>query len=144
MRVRKLGIRGLDLEFSTSCGVNVRILERPGLWMPAEEQQAVVRGLRAVARRGAGGNDLAYGVLSAKPARMDNAVITVLSEATSGDVFGFSAMSLLPVRLRGRKQNVLHLGLLMVGPEARGRGFARLVYGVSLVIALLRRGFRPF
>ena len=144
MRVRKLGKRGMDLEFSTSSGVDVRILERPGRWMPADEQQDLIRELRAVARRGTDGNDLTYGVLSADGARIDNAVITVLSDATSGDVFGFSAMSLLPVRVWGRKQNVLHLGLVVLGPEARGRGFARLVYGVSLVVALLRRRFRPF
>lgn len=143
-RLRRIGTRRLDLELPTARGVSLRILERPGLWMAPEDRSELLRELRAVARRGTGGAPLEYGILSGEKDRWDRAVLTVLRADDCGRVVGFNAMSLLDVRIAGRAQEVLHLGLLVLDPEFRGRGFSRLVYGLSVALVLLRRVGRSF
>ncbi len=143
-RLLRIGFRRLDLELPTSCGVTLRILERPGLWMEPAERQELLCELREVARRGAGGAPLEYGILSGDKDRWDRAVLTVLRAGDTGRVVGFNAMSLLDVSLGGRMEEVLHLGLLVLDPEFRGRGFSRLVYGLSVALVLLRRMGRSF
>lgn len=142
--IRKLSRRGLDVEISTGCGVTVRILERPGLWMAPGPRGRLLAEMREVAARGTDGEPLAYGILSGDLDRWESAILTVLRDSGSRRLVGFSAMSLLDVDVGGRSETVLHLGLLMLDPGYRGRGFSRLVYGMSTVLALLRRCGRSF
>lgn len=144
LRLRRIGFRGVDLELPTVRGVSVRILERPGIWMDDAGRRRLLEELREVARRGTGGRPLTYGILSGSEALWNRAILTVLRDVRAGRAVGFSAMSGVDVRVGGRSRSVLHLGLLMLDPGYRGRGFSRLVYGMSLVLAFLRRGGRSF
>jgi GNAT superfamily N-acetyltransferase len=138
------GAAGRDLTFRTGRGVKVRMLVRPGCWMGEGERARVLADMRALAARGTDGRSLEYGVLSSDPTVWRSAVLTLLIDASTGCLVGFAAMVLLPVRLAGRSQDVLHLGLTMVDPAWRGRGLTLLLYALSVVVMLVRRGLRPF
>lgn len=57
------GHRYLDFGFRASKQVRVRIVERPGRWMPAAEQARILEELRALVRRSIPSDSLDYGVL---------------------------------------------------------------------------------
>lgn len=144
LKVRKIGLRAMDLELTTARGVSVRILERPGLWMDEARRERLLVELREVAVRGTHGLPLTYGILSGSKERWDRAILTILRDRATDRLVGFGAMSLLDVRVGRRAENVLHLGLLMLDPGYRGLGFSRLIYGMTMVLALLRRRGRPY
>lgn len=144
LKVRKIGLRTMDLELTTARGVAVRILERPGLWMDEAGRARLAEELREVAVRGTHGLPLTYGILSGSKERWDRAILTILRDPETDRLVGFGAMSLLDVRMGRRTEEILHLGLLMLDPGYRGLGFSRLVYGMTMVLALLRRRGRPY
>src|SRR5262249_46551685 len=83
------------------------------------------------------------GVLGKDRERLSASVLTVLYDRASGKPVAFNALAWLPVSLRGRPTNVLHLGLVMVDPGARNRGMSWLLYGFTCFILFARRGARP-
>ncbi|MEN8374231.1 MAG: hypothetical protein ABFS34_02155 [Gemmatimonadota bacterium] len=142
IRMHRLGWRTLDLELGTARGVSVRILERPGRWLDDARRARLLGEMREVAAPAAGGGELPYGVLSGDDERWNRAILTTLRDRHSGRLVGFNAMSLLDVELDGASQDVLHLGLLVLDSDHRGRGLSRLSYGLSIALVLARRGGR--
>jgi hypothetical protein len=142
LRLRKLGRRSMDLEFPIGWGRTCRVLERPGTWMESTALARVVADLRLVAGRAVRHGTLAYGALTGERERLAQAVLTIVYERTRRPV-AFSAMVFLPVELQGHKREILHMGLALVDPEARGRNLSRSVYGVTMLLLFLRGGLRP-
>lgn len=143
IRFRKLSRRYLDLEFTTADGVVVRIVERPGRWMAPADCARMVEELGSIARRALDGRDLAYGVFTGEKEPLDQAVVTLVSDAASRAPVAFNALSLLQVALRGSDVDVIHLGLAMVDPAFRGRGLSTMLYGLTCMLLLFRNQLRP-
>lgn len=141
--LRALGQEHLDLTLNAAPDIRTRVVDRPGLWMSPEQLEALLRDVRAIARATLPDGDLSYGVLGGDPARLAASVITVLYDRKSDAPIAFNALAWLPVSLRGRPLDVLHLGLVMVDPAARNRGMSWLLYGFTCFILFLRRGGRP-
>ena len=142
--LRRIGRRTLDLELRTSRDVTVRVLERPGLWMEPEARTELLAELRALTAKGVRGDALEYGLLAGSDEGWRRAILTLVRENGTGRLIGFNAMPLLDVRVGGRQREVLHLGLLLLDPAWRGRGFSRMLYEVSVALVLVRRAGRPF
>jgi hypothetical protein len=135
-------LRYLDLRLPASKQVTMRVVERPGLWMSAGELAALLADLRDLVRRGIG-QDLEYGVLTGDAERLRQAVITVLYDKASGEAVAFNALAVMPVELRGRTTEALHLGLVMVDPGYRTQGLSWVLYGFTCILLFFRRGLRP-
>lgn len=140
---RKLSRRYLDLEFGTAEDVAVRIVERPGRWMAADETAKMLAELRSVVSRVLGGRSLSYGIFSGEKQALDHAVVTLLCERSSRKPIAFNVLSLLRVTLRGRDVDVIHLGLAMVDPAFRGRGRSAILYGLTCMLLFFRNQLRP-
>ena len=143
MRIRRLGRKYLDLELSVGDNLRARVVERPGRWMPPDDLARMVDDLRVVAATTLGGDSLDYGVLTGDIDRLNDAILTVLYEGESRQPVGFNALSLLTLDLRGRPEEVLHTGLVMVDPEFQGRGFSWVLSGLSVVLTFFHRQLRP-
>lgn len=141
--LRALRQEHLDLSMNSSADIRTRVVDRPGSWMSADELAALVRDVRTVARAALPDGDLSYGVLGGDKERLKASVITVLYDRASGAPVAFNALAWLPVTLRGRATDVLHLGLVMVDAAARNRGMSWLLYGFTCFILFLRGGARP-
>lgn len=142
VRLRKLSIRYLDLEFPVADGLRARVVERPGLWMTSEQMTEVVEQMRHVARRTLRGETLDYGVLTGDVERLDHAILTLLY-GPSGEPIGFNALALIDVTLQGVAEEVLHTGLVMVDPDFRSRRLSWVLYGLSVMLTYLHRRLRP-
>ena len=125
---------------------NMRLLiaERPGLWMDAEALEGWAEPCRQIARESLGGAEMDYGVFRSSGSFWSEAIITLIEDRTTGQALAFNVMRLLPVQLGGREDEVLHLGLTMVVPEARGRSLSSSLYILTCVLYFFRRQCRPF
>jgi hypothetical protein len=110
--------------------------------MPPAAIDALLTDMRSVLGRSLD-QDLNYGVLSGDPERLRQAVVTILYDKSSGRPIAFNALSLMPLELRGRPIEAVHLGLVMVDPQYRTQGLSWVLYGLTCVLLFVRRGMRP-
>jgi len=133
----------VDLRIQSDPSVDVRIVERPGVHLDSRRCQALVADLRAVVTRCLGGASLDYGVFTGAKERLDRSVITVIYRKGTNEPIAFSALAILPISLRGRSDDVLHLGLAMVDPGFRSHGLSWALYGLTVMHMFVRRQLRP-
>lgn len=140
---KPVALRLLDTKVGAGPGLRSRIVERPALALDAVELAVLVEDVRSIARSVLGRRDLAYGVFSGDPEILSRTVLTVVYEARTGRPVAFNALALLDARLGGRPVQILHLGLVMVRPDVRGKGLSATLYGLTCVLLFLRRQCRP-
>ena len=102
------------------------------------------RPCRDIARSSLEGENLDYGVFHSSGDFWSEAIITLIEDRKSGEALAFNVMRLLPVQLGGREEKVLHLGLTMVHPKARGQSLTSGLYILTCVLYYFRRQCRPF
>jgi hypothetical protein len=132
----------LNESVTTRGGLRVRIVERPGRWMPAADLDRVVADLQRVVRASTPAGTLDYGAASGDRSRLDDAIITIVHDR-AGTPIAFNALTLLDCELRGRPVEVLHLGLVMVDPSHRAGGLSGVLYGLTAFLLFARRRLRP-
>jgi hypothetical protein len=140
---RALRQERLDLSFSSSGAHVTRIMERPGLWMDETQRTALARDLTMVAARSLPAGSLNYGVFAGDAEALQRSVITLISDRTTGRPVAFNALAIMDVTLHGTRVDVVHLGLVMVDPEARSQGLSWLLYGFTCILLFVRNQLRP-
>lgn len=139
---KRLGRKYLDFEFPVRDQARLRIIERPGRWMRGADLERLVDEMRQVVRTVVP-EGVHYGVLTGDKHRLDNALIAILYERRSHRPIAFNAFAYLEVELHGRPVDVLHLGLIMVDPECRAKGYSWLIVGLPCLLVFLRSGLQP-
>ncbi|EGF90979.1 hypothetical protein ABI_23920 [Asticcacaulis biprosthecium C19] len=132
----------LDLRFSPSRGLTVRIVERPGQWMAPDELTTLIDECRDVATACLEGETLDYGILVPGSDAARRTIITMIYD-NEGRPIAFNALPLIPATLGGERLEVLHLGLVMVHPSARSSGLSWILYGLTCFLLFVRRQLRP-
>jgi hypothetical protein len=133
----------MDLTFRPSRGLEVRIVERPGLWMKPKALDALIADCRTVASTCLGGESLDYGLFGPDKAARERTIVTLIRDRAAGRPIAFNALPLIPVELGGERMEVLHLGLVMVDPSARSGGLSWILYGLTCFLLFFRRQMRP-
>lgn len=98
--------------------------------------------LRTVVHR-AIGKDLDYGILTGDPDRLRRGIVTLLYDKESRQPIAFNALSAMPIEIKGRAVEAIHLGLVMVDPGHRTQGLSWVLYGLTCMLIFVRRGLRP-
>ena len=132
----------LDLRFRPSSGLDVRIVECPGLWMAPGELDTLINACRSVAEACLDGSALDYGLLAPGSDAAKRTIVTLVRD-DSGAAIAFNALPLIPASLGGERIDVLHLGLVMVHPAARSSGLSWILYGLTCFLLFARRQLRP-
>lgn len=132
----------IDLTLRTHAGLRTRIVESPGLSLSEGELDELVSRLRIVAGKTLPAGALTYGIFSGERERLSRAVITLIYEEASGRPIAFNALSVMDVELDGELEQVTHLGLVMIDPEAQGRGLSWVLYGLTTLVLFARDGLR--
>lgn len=134
----------ISLEFLAGSGhLRVRVLERPGLWLPPAELERLVSDMRrVVASLGVG--ELPYGILSGERRHLDRAILTLITDRATGAPVAFNAMVALECTLRGAPVDVIHMGLTAVDPQFRSRGVAWILTGFTTFLLFVKNGLRPY
>jgi hypothetical protein len=133
----------LDLPIAISRDLAGHIYERPGVWMSAEGREALSADLCAVAAAALPTGPLAYGIFAPHSGALDKAIITIIRDRATGRALAFNALSVMDVVHRGRPDSVTHLGLVLIDPATRGRGFSWALYGLTTLLLFARNQLRP-
>jgi len=133
----------IDLTLRTHAGLRTRIVESPGQSLSQPELDELVSQLRLVAGKTLPAGSLTYGIFSGEREGLARAVVTLIYEETTGRPIAFNALSLMDVELDGEREQVSHLGLVMVDPEVKGQGLSWVLYGLTTLVLFARDGFRP-
>ena len=137
----------IDIKLNTSHNVQTRLLERPGLWMNAKELSDLREDLTTVATKTLSKDTLDYGVFSKNSDALSRSIITLVYEKENNKPIAFNALALIDFELGKKPVNVLHLGLVMIDPNARSQvylGFfmASLASSYFCVISYAQFGFQ--
>jgi hypothetical protein len=135
--------RFLKMSMRVGRGLTLRIVERPGLSLAPDACASLCADLRQVASSVLPAKELEYGVLGGERERLDNTVVTLVTDRRSRKPVAFNALALMDVTIAGRRTEILHLGLVMVDPNLRGKGLSDLLYGLTCVLLFLQRQGRP-
>jgi hypothetical protein len=133
----------IDLTLRTHSGLRTRIVESPGLSLAQEQLDELVSQLRAVAAKTLPAGSLTYGIFSGEREKLSRAIVTLIYEETSGRPIAFNALSVMDVELDGEREQVTHLGLVMVDPDVQGQGLSWVLYGLTTLVLFARDGLRP-
>lgn len=137
-----LGRTHMDVSLRNGPDRLVRILERPGLWMEDDDLAALTNDLRTIAAKTLDGGALTYGVFSGDRARLSDTIITLVT-TPDGTPIAFNALAIMTVKTDPDPTTILHLGLVMVDPDARSSGLSWVLYGLTCFLLLVRNQFRP-
>jgi hypothetical protein len=132
----------IDLTLRTHEGLTTRIVESPGRALGEDDLERLVAQLRVVAGKTLPARDLTYGIFSGERERLSRAIVTVICEEASGRPIAFNALSVMSVELDGQPAEVTHLGLVMVDPDAQGKGLSWVLYGLTTLVLFIRGGLR--
>jgi hypothetical protein len=134
--------RYLNESVSARGGARIRILERPGRWMPPTELAQMVADLQCVVAAAVPGGTLDYGAASGDPERLDSSILTIVY-AKDGKPVAFNALAILECELHGQPLEVVHLGLVVIDPGYRASGLSGTLYGLTTFLLFARRRMRP-
>ena len=140
---RSLTAEYLHLSFAATSDADAVIYERPGLWMKQNALEGLLGDMKKIAGKTISQNELEYGVLGGDKARLNACIITLIRDRSTGEPIAFNALSWIPLALHGESLDLLHLGLVMVDPEAHSKGFSWVLYGLTCFLFFLRGGLRP-
>jgi hypothetical protein len=132
----------LDVTLMTHQGLSTRIIEKPGATLDDAALEQLVEQLRQVVGRTLSNGELTYGVFSGERERLSQTIVTLVSETATGRAIAFNALALMDARLHGEPQQIMHLGLVMVDPDYRGRGLSDALYGLTVLFLFIRGGLR--
>lgn len=133
----------LDVRLPAAPGFELRIVERPGLWMQTCELQALCSDMRGVAGRGLQSGVLDYGVFDVSSGALNRTIITCIRRRSDAQAVAFNALPVLDVVLDGKPIEVQHLGLVMIDPAVRSQGFSWALYGLTCFLLFVRGRLRP-
>jgi len=134
--------RHLNIKLGSTKTQVTRVLERPGLWMSAEELDQLIQDLRSVVRT-ISIDDLDYGIVTGKKESLDKAVITIIYDGKTNRPMAFNALSIMDCTLRGKHNPVVHLGLVVIDPSVRAKGLSWILYGLTTFLLFLKNRFKP-
>lgn len=140
--LKALGRRHMDVTLRSGTRFSVRIVERPGLWMTPDQIAGLSAALRAIAVHTLDAGSLTYGVFADDRAVLENVIITLVS-TRDGRPVAFNALAVMELDTVPQPTEVLHLGLVMVDPDARSQNLSWVLYGLTCFLIFFRRQFRP-
>ena len=140
--LQSLGRDHMDVTLRHGRGHVVRILERPGRWMSDSDLAALTADLRRIASKTLSDGQLTYGVFAGERDRLRDTIVTLVT-TRDGTPVAFNALAVMTVEMEPAPVEVLHLGLVMVDPDARSGGLSWVLYGLTCFLLFVRNQFRP-
>lgn len=135
--------RYIDFKFITDKNrFKVWIVEKPGLWMAQDEQVELVKNLRTVVSK-LGKGDFDYGIVQGTKEALERTIVTLITDAKTGDPVAFNALAVMPCEVSGQIVDVYHLGLVVVDPNCRAKGFSWTLYGLTTFLLFFRNRLCP-
>ena len=138
-RAKKLLSRRMPL----GRGLKGWVIERPGLQLEAEALGQLVDEMRAIANTTLDDTELDYGVFDSASGALDRSIITLIYDTKAEKPVAFNAMPVIDLEIQDKPVDVIHLGLVMIDPNTRGKGLSSMLYGFACAMLMIRKQFQP-
>lgn len=122
--------------------VKVRVLERPAFILSKQEQDDLREQLAEVVKKSIPKESLDYGIFSKTSDAFERCIITIVYDMEDRPI-AFNSLSWIKCTLRGKDEDLLHLGLVVVDPSVREGGLSWILYGLTTVLLFVRKKFNP-
>ena len=124
-------------------GLKGWVIERPGLQLAPDVLARLLSDMRAIAKTTLDDTSLEYGVFSETSGALERSIITVIYDEKESRPVAFNAMPVIDLEIQGKAVEVVHLGLVMIDPNTRGKGLSSLLYGYACAMLMIRKQFQP-
>lgn len=139
------GTRAFHCRIPLANGYDLALWERPGELLSDLELVGLVDDLRAVAARSSGEASLTlYGPLLYDREEQTQRLVAVVYRRSDGRPLAFNAQRYFEIDVNGRRERIVHLGLVCVDPRARGRRVCHWMYYLSNIVLLVHNRFRRY
>ncbi|WP_374368587.1 hypothetical protein [Dongia sp.] len=135
--------RYLNITLPIGKGLKARIVEKPGLWLDPGDLTRLTQDIRAIALTTLDAKELTYGVFDPASGQLGRSIITLVYQRGNGSPVAFNALPVIEIPWRNSIREILHLGLVMVTPEMRGRNLTATLYGLACILTFVRNQMRP-
>jgi hypothetical protein len=135
--------RYLDVTLPIGQGLKARIVEKPGLWLEESDLARLTQDIRSIALTTLDAKELTYGVFAPSSGQLGRSIITLVFQGADSRPVAFNALPVIEIPWRDSVREILHLGLVMVTPEMRGRNLTAILYGLACILTFLRNQMRP-
>ncbi len=120
-----------------------KVWEKPGKWCDDAMLQAIVEDITSIVACDDGLDMPDYGFLGGDVRDLENRIITIAYHKRTNKPVGFTAQLMMPLKLKGKEVDVLHLGLSWVVPEHRSLSLPGFLNIIPMLMVLTKYGFRP-
>ncbi len=123
--------------------VKVRVIERPAYSLPEEELVKLREDLKRVVKKSIPKENLDYGIFSETSDAFKTSIITIIYRQEDNFPIAFNSLSWIPCKLRGKDEDLLHLGLVVIDPDVREGGLSWILYGLTTILLFVRKKLKP-
>lgn len=125
-------------------GLKGWVVERPGLQLEKTELDKLIGELRSIASATLADTALDYGVFDEGSGALERSIITVIYDVKADNKpVAFNAMPVIELEIQEKPVEVIHLGLVMIDPNTRGKGLSSMLYGFACAMLMIRKQFQP-
>ena len=124
-------------------GMKGWVIERPGLQLEPDALSTLLTEMRAIAGSTLNDDQLEYGVFDQSSGALDRSIVTVIYDERENTPVAFNAMPIIELEIQEKPVEVVHLGLVMIDPNTRGKGLSSMLYGYACAMLMIRKQFQP-
>ena len=123
--------------------VKVRVIERPAYSLEKKELDELREHLKAIVKKSIPKEDLNYGIFAESSDAFKSNVITIIYSLEDNKPIAFNCLAWISCQLKGKEENVLHLGLVVIDPDVREGGLSWILYGLTTIFLFARNKLNP-
>lgn len=122
--------------------VKVRIVEKPAFCLDKDELHTLREDLKSIVKKSIPKENLNYGIFSETSNAFESCIITIVY-TMDGKPIAFNSLSWIDLQLAGKKEDLLHLGLVVIDPDVREGGLSWILYGLTTILLFARKRLKP-
>ncbi len=123
--------------------IKVRVIERPAFCLEEAELKVLSEDLKRIVKKSIPKENLDYGIFSSSSSAFESSIITIIYKVEDNTPIAFNSLSWINLKLRGKEEDLLHLGLVVIDPDVREGGLSWILYGLTTIMLFVRKKLKP-
>ncbi|MDD4974053.1 MAG: hypothetical protein PHY93_06860 [Bacteriovorax sp.] len=121
----------------------MRVIERPAYSLNETELKELRESLKQIVKKSIPKENLNYGIFSETSDAFKTNIITIIYTLEDNRPIAFNSLSWINTQLKGKDEELLHLGLVVIDPDVREGGLSWILYGLTTILLFVRKKLSP-
>lgn len=121
----------------------MRVIERPAFCLTENELSQLRSDLKQIVKKSIPKENLNYGIFSETSDAFQSSIITIIYKLEDNTPIAFNSLTWINLKLRGKDEELLHLGLVVIDPDVREGGLSWILYGLTTIMLFVRKKLKP-